>query len=202
MMDELLGKAELCATLQSVVAYDINHLMPKPDQPRFNVRPEGAEIDRVLVHHSGALGRAGVDGAIRSAEYVFEEREKPFGALPYHWWIPRFPLHDDQGRLVVLRCAPDEERCWHTGGKANDTGIGVVLQGNTTSTPLTIFQRTCLNALLLYLEERHKLPSNNRPSWLGWHSIGKRFGANSNKARCPGRSAEKFLKEWLKLSDS
>lgn len=196
MIDPTLTDLTLETTLQSVVVHNINDQMPTPARPRSNVRPEGTAINGVMVHHSGALGRAGVDGAIRSAEYVIEERD--FGALPYHYWICRFPLLDCEGRYVVLRMAPDEERCWHTGQRANDEKVGVVLQGNTNSVPLTMFQRVCLGALLPSLAERHDLPIDDKASWLGWHAIGKQFGAKRNKPQCPGKHAERFLKDWIK----
>lgn len=192
-----LTDSTLEATLQSVVLHDVSELMPTHPKKRYKTR-DAKKIDAVFVHHSGALGSSGVRGAQNSARYITTRKKKPFPGAPYHFWIPHAPLHDECGRLVVLRLQPDEVRCYHTGGKANTRGVGVALQGNTTSLPLTINQRACLAALLPWLAARFNLPMERKAKWLGWHSIATRFGAPKDKATCPGRHAERWLKDWVK----
>lgn len=90
---------------------------------------------------------------------------------------------------MVLRLAADEIRAWHSGGRANDRGLGIALQGNTTRQPMSFFQTECLEALLPWIAEQHGM---DWPAGLGWHAIAHRYGGRG-KPMCPGTSAESFL---------
>lgn len=173
-----------------VALYDVSRLLPtRGPQKRTQ------EIIRVYVHHSGALGPAGFKGPQVSTRYVMTQRKPPFPCAAYHYWIPALEVRDPVGRLVLFRLVPDDVVSWHTGGQANQHGVGCVLQGNTSGKPLTLSHTEGLEALLPWLRARHTLDAE----WLGWHSIADRFGGK-RKASCPGKHAEEWLKEYKQAS--
>ena len=175
---------------REVAIYDIADLLPRiPHRRSRDQRPTGAFIDRTILHHSGALGRGGYEGAFRAVKYAMK---RGFPGAPYHYWIPFEPVFDASGRYVIYRLAEDEYRAWHTGAKANDFGVGVCVQGNTSRNGLSDAQRVCLEALFPYLMRRHDLEARD----FGSHREGKKFGAKRNKWACPGKEAFKWLKEW------
>jgi hypothetical protein len=181
--------AELEARIAGGVhLWDVSHLLPRAKRTK---RDEGG-IDRLFVHHSGALGRAGFDGALASARYVVSKRGFPGPA--YAYWVPAEDYRDDEGALVVLRLNADSERSWHTGGKANDRGVAVALQGSTTARPMTHSHEECLEALIPWCAARYSLPM---PKGLSWHSRAKADGGRS-KATCPGKGAEAWLRGYLR----
>jgi hypothetical protein len=184
-----LGDETMEALLAGGIAlHDVSMHMPRHQTKRYETRHRSA-IKRIYVHHSGALGAAGIAGAQASARYSVERHGWPGAA--YHYWIPAEGLRDELGRLCVLRLQDDATRSYHTGGAANGHGIGVVLQGNTTAAPLTTSHIECLEALLPWLRERHGLASE----WLSWHSDSARFGG-SGKASCPGQHAVEWLSAY------
>lgn len=173
-----------------VALYDVAHLLPgHGGYPARDVRA----INRIYVHHSGRLGRAGFEGARNSARYVVEQRGWPGAA--YHYWIPYETLRDLEGRLVLLRLQPVYARCYHTGGDANTRGIGVVLQGSTTARPMSYSHVEGLEALLPWLHEQMQQHSRPARQWLSWHAEADRFGGDVKPA-CPGRHAEQWLRDY------
>ncbi|MCU0646655.1 MAG: peptidoglycan recognition protein family protein [Gemmatimonadaceae bacterium] len=162
------------------------------------VRPKGQRIDAVFVHHSGSLGRAGLDGALGAVRFVMTQKppDERFPGPPYHLWLPHLPVRDDEGRLVIYRLCEDSYRAWHTGDVANDRGVGVCLQGKLTKTGPSEAQVEALEALLPWLSERHGLPWGNVASWLGWHAIGSHWGGR-DKPTCPGKPTEAWLTEYI-----
>jgi len=177
-----------------VALYDVAHLLPRGRHRRATRRPGDGTIRAVFVHHSGALGRAGVQGAIDSTRYVVDQRDFPMAG--YHLWLPRTGIRDDEGRLCALRLVPDETRAWSTGARANDVGVGWALQGHTGKQPISADQEELLEALIPWASQRYALPWDAMRSWLGWHSIGDRWGGR-RKAACPGRDAERWLRGYL-----
>ncbi len=175
-----------------VALWDVSDRMPQGSHSRATKRPKGQVIDRVFVHHSGALGKPGVAGARNSAAYVTQKRDFP--GPGYHYWVPFEELRDDDGRLCILRLVPDVTRAWHSGSVANHRGVGVALQGNTTARPLSYSHEECLEALIPWLVTRFALPM---PEGLSWHSDAARSGGRS-KAACPGVNAEAWLKGYLR----
>lgn len=159
-------------------------------------RPADAEICALFVHHSGALGQPGLGGLLAAVRYVMTQRKPPFPGPPYHLWAPHAPVRDDEGHLVLFRAAEDEHRCWHTGGKANDIGIGLALQGNLTRTGPSPSQVEILEAIVPWFAERHGLAWEDIRAWLGWHAIAGRWGGHP-KAACPGKATERWLVEYL-----
>jgi hypothetical protein len=170
-----------------VALYDVSALLPRKGPDVRDV----AAIRRIYVHHSGAFGPAGFKGAQASTRYVMTQRTPKFPCAPYHFWIPEADLVDDAGRLCVLRLVPDHIVAWHTGGKANRHGSGVVLQGNTTKAALSVSHKEGLRALLPWLRARHELDAE----WLSWHSDAARFGGK-RKAACPGVNATAWLEAY------
>lgn len=173
-----------------VALWDVSHLLP--ETPRKQRYRDVAGIDTVLVHHSGALGRAGFAGLLASSRYMVKKRKFP--SCGYTYWVPYETERDDEGRLVIFRASPDAERDWHSGGKANDRGIAIALQGNTSARPLSWSHEEALEALIPWLVERHALVM---PDALCWHSDAKRRGGRP-KAACPGRHAEAWLKGYIR----
>jgi len=111
-----------------IALWDVAELLPRRRHRRgMDQRPKGQTLDRVFVHHSGALGRAGYKGIESSVRYVVERRKFPGPA--YHFWVPFNDERDWSGRRVVYRLNPDEYRAWHTGATANDRGLGLCFQG-------------------------------------------------------------------------
>lgn len=163
--------------------------------PSDPTRRDVSGIDKIFVHHSGFNGARGVNGALNSTRYVMKFRD--FEMPPYHYWLPQEPI--DDGEVVIYQLAPHDWRCWHTGGEANERGVGVVCQGNrnlrySRDHQLPPHQEIGLNALIPYL---YGSALDNRvdlwhSDWLSWHSEGDRFGGRKKDA-CPGR----FLQTWL-----
>lgn len=176
-----------------VAIYDVSHLLPEPANPRYDVRPNGIDIIRVFFHHSGAYGNDGFRGALGSVRYVIQQRN--FGAPPYHFWLSYKPDVDENGNIVIYRLGKDEKRCWHTGARANDNGVGVAWQGNLspggTGKP-SDEQYKMAEALTGWLIGRYNL---ELPDGLSFHSEAKKWGARKNKRSCPGPYVEKWVKE-------
>ena len=183
-----------------VELYDATELLAREyprKRSRKAVRPPGQVIDAVFVHHSGSLGRAGLDGLRGAVRFV--QTQRGFPGPPYHLFCPYLPVRDDEGRLVVFRACEDSYRAWHTGGKANDRGIGLCLQGKLGKVGPSPAQVEALEALLPWASERHGLPWGDIRTWLGWHSIGSRWGGR-DKAACPGRATVVWLKGHIDRS--
>lgn len=179
---------------EGVVLWDVSALMPRGRHQRQTRRPASTRLACALVHHSGSLGLPGVEGAHRSALFTTQHRDFP--GPGYHFWLPRDPVRDELGRLVCLRLVPDVTRAWHSGGRANDRGLGIALQGNTSKLPVSPSQQELLEALLPWLAERHGWDWTAIRSWLGWHSDAARLGGRP-KAACPGLDAERWLRGYL-----
>ncbi|MBX3250787.1 MAG: hypothetical protein KF901_26650 [Myxococcales bacterium] len=138
---------------------------------RATVRPPGARILRLYLHNSRALGLPGIDGALASARFVMRQRGFPW--WPYHLRIPYERLEDADGRLVLLRMAPDPERTWSQGARANDEGVSAVLQGNTSRLPISPAQHEGLQALIPWASERYGWwPWSSIEDWLSTHLAG------------------------------
>lgn len=118
----------------SIVIYDVSHLLEKEAAKirKPSAKPYGMrnvfKIDTCIMHKSGGNGPPGYKGALATMRYVVAHRGW-WGAV-YTLWISREPDIDDQDRIVVYRCQPDEVRSWHTGGRMNRVGISIGIQGN------------------------------------------------------------------------
>lgn len=182
-----------------VELYDATEILAREyprKRSRHAVRPPGQRIDAVFVHHSGSLGRAGLDGLRGAVRFVTHQRTPGFPGPPYHMWIPYLPVRDDEGRLVVFRACEDEYRAWHSGGEANDRGVGICLQGKLGKTGPSPAQVEALEALLPWASERYGLPWGDIRTWLSWHSDAARLGGRA-KAACPGAATERWLREYI-----
>ena len=174
-----------------IAIYDVSDVLPQPKRPRFNTRPRGIKILRVFFHHSGAYGKDGFEGVRNSVRYVINNRN--FGARPYHFWLAYKPDVDEHGNIVIYRLAKDEERCWHTGNTANDNGVGCVWQGNLSPRHDGMpspEQYRMAEALTDWLLDRYEL---SLPNGLSFHAEAKKWGANKNKANCPGP----YVRAWV-----
>lgn len=155
-------------------------------------------IDRIIVHHSGALGPDGVAGAAASARFVIASKEdggRGWPGFAYHYWLP-YRQRRETIPITVLRGQPDERACYHTGRRWNQRGLGVVLQGNlgkaTEWAPEggpSSGQIEALEALLPFLAERHGLDLRQA---LTWHSEA------GTKRSCPGERAVRWLCAYRK----
>lgn len=182
---------------EGVALYDATERAQRdyPRKPhRKAKRPPGQRIDALFIHHSGSLGKAGLDGALGAVRFV--QSKRGFPGAPYHLWVPYLPVRDDEGRLVVFRLCEDEYRAWHTGDVANDRGVGLCLQGRLTKSGPSPAQAEALEALIPWASARYGLPWASIREWLGYHSIGARWGGR-NKAACPGAATERWLRDYL-----
>jgi hypothetical protein len=178
---------------ETVALYDVSHLLPtrqgRPQKPR----PRGAKIIRWYVHKSGGEGPDGWRGILAMVGYVIRKRTMP--GAPYTLWAARAPGRDAEGRLVLYRLVADDRRSWHTGGKANDHGAALVLQGNTSRRDLTPDQRIVAEAALQYATGP-RYPDLDAADPVSTHSRSRRYGG-TGKPVCPGVHAERWLDGWL-----
>lgn len=180
-----------------VALYDATERVQRdyPRKPHRKARrPAGQRIDALFVHHSGSLGRAGLEGALGAVRFVMGQRRFP--GSPYHLWVPYLPVRDDEDRLVFFRLCEDEYRAWHTGDEANDRGIGLCLQGRLTKTGPSEAQVEALEAILPWASRHYGLPWERLRDWLGWHAIGSRWGGR-DKPACPGPATERWLRDYI-----
>lgn len=186
---------------EGVALYDATEILKReyPRRPhRKAKRPPGQRIDAVFVHHSGSLGRAGLDGLRGAVRFVMEQKKpsERFPGPPYPFWAPYLPVRDDEGRLVFFRGCEDEYRAWHTGDEANDRGVALCLQGRLGKIGPSPAQIEVMEAFFPWASKRYGLPWASIRDWLGYHSIGARWGGR-NKTACPGRATETWLEEYM-----
>lgn len=173
------------------VAYiDVSAALPRHPTKRWPRRK--LPIRRLYVHHSGAAGQPGIEGAVNCADYTLHARDG-WAGMPYHWWLPEAPLYDVEGRALVLLVNHLDVISNHTGG-LNQDGEGIGLQGNKTRAPLTDHQNHTLDALLSW--RLSQLQSLDPQHPIGWHSIAHVFGGRS-KPSCPGTFGEEWIRAWL-----
>jgi hypothetical protein len=185
-----------------VALYDVYHLLPtkkgRPQKPR----PASARIERFYVHKSGGEGRDGFEGLLASARYVVHQRMLPGQAYP--WWVSRKADRTPEGLRVGYRGVQDDRRSWHTGGRANDHGAALALQGDLSRRDLTEDQRIVAECILIYamgLGDAPALyPHLDPRDPVSTHSRSKRYGG-TGKSICPGEFAERWLDGWLAIAD-
>jgi N-acetyl-anhydromuramyl-L-alanine amidase AmpD len=173
--------------------WDISKLLYRHRTKHFGNRKT---VERIYLHHSGARGFPGFDGAANSARYVVNERGFPGPA--YHYWLSYAPDVDANNRLVVYQLNPDRTRVWHTGGEANDHGIGVCWQGKLTGEEWRPSQEQyeMAEALLPWLLADHGLLL---PGALSFHSEAGKYGGKP-KAACPGEHIETWARNYRELA--
>lgn len=179
-MSDLRIEAELA---RDVLLMDVSDRLPR-------ARPypkRKKKIDRLVVHHSGMLGRTGLEGMFASARYAIAPKPegRGFPGFSYTFWIPYYP--PTSGPLLVYRGNADDVRSNHTTG-SNDRGVAVVLQGNLHQLGhASPWQIEALEALIPWAFERYGFSS---PDSLTWHSeVGK-------KKACPGPGVVSWLSEY------
>jgi hypothetical protein len=169
-----------------VTIVDVSGALPVHRVKRWGRRQEA--IQRLYVHHSGALGRASLAGFQASAAY--DIRAHDWAGSPYHFWAPREPVRTG-GALTLFRGNADDRHTFHTGGKANGHGLALALQGNTSVLPLSDSQIEILEAWIPWALEANALAL---PA-LSWHSESAQYGGSGKKA-CPGKAAEAWLRSY------
>ena len=171
-----------------VALYDVSHLLPVGSK-RYSLRnPDG--IVRAYFHHSGADGRAGYEGPYLSTKYVVENRD--FRGAAYHFWLPYEEFTDEDDNYVVFRLNKDETRCYHTGRKANDHGLGVCFQGNLSRKSFSPYQEELAEALVPWLQENYSLDEGTP---LSYHAEAGKFGGKP-KSACPGPYVTRWVKDY------
>jgi hypothetical protein len=102
---------------------------------------------------------------------------------------------------VVLRMNRDDTASWHTGGTANQHGLGVCFQGDHSSgpkgLPLSESQKQIGAALLLDLRTRHDLDAS---APVAWHAVAQLYSSSKGKPSCPGAHTLEWLTEHLRAS--
>jgi hypothetical protein len=182
----------------NVVIWNVADEMQRHQTRRYARRND--VIRRIYVHHSGALGKPGIMGAFNSSRYDVTYGKPPFPGPAYHLWIPYSPLLDSKGRKVVLRMNADTTASWHTGGTANQHGLGVCFQGDHSGgkngLPLSDFQTECASALLPHLISTHGETIDHEAP-VAWHAVAQHYSTSNGKPSCPGAHTVAWLTEWL-----
>lgn len=175
-----------------IALYDVSHLLPAHPTLRYRRRDVDG-IERVYTHHSGALGGSGFRGALGSARYVVTQRGRDgWPGAAYHFWFAHKADRDDEGRLVIYRLQPDEKRSYHTGGVANDHGLGLCWQGNLSEKLPSADQIEMAEGFYPWLLETYALTV---PDGFSFHAEASRFGGK-DKASCPGPHVTAWVKRW------
>jgi len=175
----------------NVVLYDISRLLPAHKTKKHRTRT-ASRIKYIIIHKSGADGRAGLNGAIDCARYVVDSRDFP--GMAYTFWLPRSPLLDEKGRFIAFRCQPDTVCSWHTNTRMNTEGVGIGVQGNYDGDGGAILrnptpaQWTMLEALYSYLLARHNIDLSADTSALTGHF-------EHGKPVCPGDALVAWIRE-------
>ena len=144
-----------------VVIYNVSALLPAHGTKTYKTRATDS-ISYIIVHKSGADGASGYKGAQGCANYVVNHRK--WAGMPYTFWLSQDPDMDEQGRLVIYRCQPDDIVSWHTGNGMNGIGTAVGVQGDYDGdwdgligkTP-TDAQWTMIKALVPWLAQKHQI---------------------------------------------
>jgi hypothetical protein len=171
------------ALAQNVVLVDVVDELPR--RRPFPKRAD--EIDRLIIHHSGALGAPGYAGMKGSAQYTIAPKQgKPGGrGFAYTFWAPYKP--PAFGPLTIFRGNRDDVRSAHT-SRWNDRGVALVLQGNLGALggPSTA-QITMLEAFVPWAIARYDLVM---PQGLTYHR------ECTGKKLCPGGAAEVWIEAF------
>lgn len=195
----LPAEAEFEALLAPGIAlWDVSRALPQPKRWYWRKkRPTGSHPHRLFTHHSGAT--TGTHDAFVEVERAvrFVMRSRGFKVRPYHFAIPRNDIYDNFARRVMFRLAPDSERCWHSGGRANDDGWGIVWMGQlnpVVDSPVdpTPHQLECAEAFYPWMTRRYDLTT---PMQFSWHSEAALFGGR-DKRMCPGPVVEAWVRRY------
>ncbi len=173
--------------------WDVSQALPQ--KGTWPTRPL-EDVKHLYVHKSGADGPAGFRGVKAMANYCVNHRD--WKAAPYHVWLSAEPDEDGTTRMVVYRCLPWEARSYHTGGDANQHGIGIAIQGNydsewdgiSTIKP-TAAQQGALYAITEYLSELLNLDLTGIGP-LG-RTLSGHWEAPKPKRVCPGDWARSWV---------
>lgn len=178
------------AVLKRSVIMDVVHLLPTHRSKRWRKR-DPQLINRVFVHHSGALGSEGFKGMRGSARYSVSDtpKKKGWAGFAYTYWLADLADLMPNGKLVIYRGNPDEARTYHTGGKANTRGTAFCFQGNRTRISPSEEQLIMGVDLVAHLRKRHTLAS---PDPFCPHSGSKPYGG-TGKQTCPGS----YIEQWI-----
>lgn len=173
--------------------------------PRYGpvwTRPAN-RVDTIIVHHSGADGAPGVEGAVNSAQYLVnvakrKERERrgkypgydyPYPAGPaYTYWIPS----SAPDGVEVYMTNPANYWTMHS-NKLNKRGLAVCLQGNHQRLQGNDkrWQYEVLCLLLDYLKDAWGIT----PRRIVGHNELNRLGGHA-KPSCPGPVASAIVEAY------
>ncbi|MDY7225052.1 peptidoglycan recognition protein family protein [Hyalangium rubrum] len=121
---------------------------PSPNQDSRN----GADIDTIVLHHTGTNNGAGDLAHMRNAN----------SKVSAHYML------DTDGKIYQL--VGDEKRAWHAGKgelhgvptDVNGRSIGIeIVNDGSGKTPFTDAQYKALTQLVGYLKQEHKVPAEN-----------------------------------------
>lgn len=171
----------------------------KPRKARYEYR-DPSKIDTVILHKSGANGPNGYEGCLTTTEFVVYHRG--WDGPAYTFWIPRYSDLDNDGRQVIYRMNSDNVKSWHTGGKLNEVGIGIAIQGNydgqwdllSNGLPRidkkpTQFQYVALDLLLDYISDKYSITYKKRSD--GTYNLTGHW--EHGKLCCPGDAIRSYV---------
>lgn len=183
-----------------VSLWDVSHVLPRHPTKKYKDRPDGAEIDTVVTHHSGAFNGPGVTGLIGMSRWVSNgpwsghrytgpASGRDWPGCPYHYYLSHERIKDDKGRVVILRAQHDRKILNHTGG-LNVRGLGVCWEGNLShGHEPADHQYHAAESLYAWLNR------DIDKSRYTMHSEAAVFGGRP-KPSCPGPYVTKWLKSW------
>jgi hypothetical protein len=181
-----------------VSLWDVSPMLERT--PNEETRDPDA-IRFLIVHKTGANGRAGLVGLQDCVRYVVHSRGFPGPA--YTFWLAQQPDLDAMGRFVIYRCQPDTAKSWHTGHGMNGIGVGAGLQGNYDSQwdllsdglpkieiEPTAAQMVMLDALVTYCETRYPKFKADQLDGADWLLTGH---WEHGKPVCPGDAVRLWI---------
>lgn len=197
-----------------IVQLDVIDEMPQHKTRRYLKRKK--KISKLYKHKSGILGAPGFLGAFNSAKYCVTKRKVGNSPIlgwaggPYTHWncFEKYTIndaddddlidHEDEpdlwgSELAYFRCQPDNLRTWHTGGFANQIGVALCFQGNSTKYGLSKWQIEIAEAHIPWAAAWYRF---TLPRGLSWHSDKSEYGPPRIKPVCPGRGAVDWLTDY------
>jgi hypothetical protein len=148
-------------------------------------------------HTAPPKWRTNTDGSFRLSKRgkkILESGGRGWPGIAYNVFVPFAPEMTGNGKAVLYRTQLDGTVCYHTGGSANQRGIGVCFQGLFSTRHYRIpgakpgpseMQQDVREELLSYLAGKYGI----RPADCA------RGHFDYSKASCPGDEAEQWIRD-------
>jgi hypothetical protein len=118
---------------------DASAVLPRRADTHYAKR-DPFSIALIIIHQTQGQVMPPPEGLLRTADYFITDDNparplqdgRGWPGFAYTFYVPFAPIADDDGRLVVYRCQPDDVVSFHTHGHDRD-GVAVVFQGSFRS---------------------------------------------------------------------